>query len=46
MESNFWYFCNSDIYSGCYKINKTNNKSLLCDPNPASPANAEAAKLY
>ena len=24
----------------------TSIQSLLCDPNPSSPANAEAAKLY
>ena len=24
----------------------TSIQSLLCDPNPASPANAEAARLY
>jgi len=42
MEFNLWYFCNFNINSSIL----FKNKSLLCDPNPNSPANNEAAKFY
>ena len=36
-------FCNTNYEIGCAHFDV---QSLLCDPNPASPANSEAAKLY
>ncbi len=42
------YFCIFSQWSPIYDISAvlTSIQSLLCDPNPSSPANSEASRLY
>lgn len=44
----FWLICFQKQWSSLYDISAIlqSLQLLLCDPNPASPANSEAAKLF